>query len=122
MMNINKLITTIAIYSLGFIYTSAFATKDDIQYRMQQQIQQAQTKLNEAKAASGTERQKLLAEHMELMQKCMVDMHNMNDNAGKTAAQRAAGVQKYQKMMDALPSQMIEDHKMMLAKCDASVK
>ena len=44
-MNINKLITTVAICSLGFIYTSAYATKDDIQYRMMQQKQQAQKKL-----------------------------------------------------------------------------
>ena len=121
-MNINKLITTVAICSLGFIYTSAYATKDDIQYRMMQQKQQAQKKLQQAKAASGTDRQTLLAEHMELMQKCMDNMNEMNDNAAKTATQRAAWAKKCQKMMDGLLSQMKEDNKMMMANCDTNMK
>ena len=49
-------------------------------------------------------------------------MNEMNDNAAKTATQRAAWAKKCQKMMDGLLSQMKEDNKMMMANCDTNMK
>ena len=88
--NINKLIATIAICSIGFISASAYAAKDDIQYRTTLHIQQAQQKLDQAKAASGTERQTLFTEHMKLMQKCMNDMNTMKPSANMTTEESEA--------------------------------
>ena len=52
--NINKFIAPIAICAIGFISTSAFAVKDDALYHPTLHFQQAQQKLEQAKAATGT--------------------------------------------------------------------
>ena len=120
--NINKLIAIIALCSIGFIPASAFAAKDDIQYRTTLHIQQAQQKLEQAKAASGTERQALLTEHMKLMQKCMSDMSTMKPSANMTSEETEAWTKVCRKQMSDLLNQMKEDSKLQMTNCDMNMK
>ena len=120
--NINKLIATIAICSIGFISASAYAAKDDIQYRTTLHIQQAQQKLDQAKAASGTERQTLFTEHMKLMQKCMNDMNTMKPSANMTTEESEAWTKVCRRQMSDLLNQMKEDSKLQMTNCDMNMK
>ena len=120
--NINKLIATIVLCSIGFISASAFAAKDDIQYRTTLQIQQAQQKLEQAKAASGTKRQTLLTEHMKLMQKCMNDMSTMKPSANMTAEESEQWTKVCRKQMSDLLKQMKEDSKLQMINCEPTSK
>ncbi len=120
--NINTLIVTVALCSMGLISASAYAAKDDIQYRTSQHLQQAQQKLEQAKAATGNERQTLLAEHMTLMQKCMKDMSEIKPSANMTTEERAAWTKVCMKQMSDLLSQMKQDSKMAMTNCDMHMK
>ena len=120
--NINKFIATIAICAIGFISTSAFAVKDDALYHPTLHVQQAQQKLEQAKAATGTERQTLLAEHMKLMQKCMDDMSAMKPSANMTTEETEAWTKACRKQMTELLTQMKEDSKLTTTNCDPNGK
>lgn len=120
--NISKLIATIALCSIGFISASAFAAKDDIQYRTTLHIQQAQQKLEQAKAASGTERQTLLEEHMKLMESCMRDMNAVKPSANMTKEQSQEWVKVCKKQMSSLLEQMKEESKLTATNCEPKSK
>ena len=122
--NINKLIATIAICSIGFISSSAYARggPDLDQLKMNQRLHQSQQKLEQAKAATGTERQTLIAEHMKLMQKCMDDMNTMKPSANMTAEETEAWTKVCRKQMTELLTQMKEDSKLTTTNCDPNGK
>lgn len=120
--NINKLIATIALCSIGFLSAPAFAGQDEAQRQITTQVHQAKQKLVQAQSATGAERQKLLAEHTKLMQKCMEDMNAMKPNANMTAVESEEWRKVCIKQMGDLLSQMKDSSKLQMAKCDKNMK
>lgn len=119
---INKLITTIALCSIGFISAPAFAGQDEAQRQITTQVQQAKQKLVQAQSATGSERQTLLAEHTKLMQKCMEDMNAMKPMANMTTAESEEWRKLCIKQMSNLLSQMKVSSKLQMAYCDKKMK
>lgn len=111
---INKLITTAFIASVGFAATSVMAAQDFLQQQMTQRLVQSKQKLNEAEATQGTERQKLMEEHMQMLQKNMSECRNMKPKAGMTAKETDEWYAEHQKLMAQMMDQMMEEHHMMM--------
>lgn len=112
---INTLITTAFIASLSFASTGAMAGRDFFQEQLIQNIQVTKQKLKQAEAAKGTEQEKLLTEHMQMLHENMVACREMRPKAGLTEKERDEWFAEHQKIMDDLMSQMIEEHKVNVA-------
>lgn len=121
---INTLITTAFIASLGFVATSAVAAPDFYQQQLRQHILESQQKLKQAEAAKGTEQQKLMGEHMQMLHDNMAACREMKPKAGMTEKERDEWFVEHQKIMDEMMGQMMEEHKVKMASgpCDAVKK
>jgi hypothetical protein len=71
---IHKMIAIVAVSCIGFISASAFAGQDSVQHDITLNVIKAKQKLQQAEAAKGAERQKLMGEHMKMMQSNMKKM------------------------------------------------
>lgn len=112
---INTLITTAFIASLSFASTGAMAGRDFFQEQLIQNMQVTKQKLKQAEAAKGTEQQKLLTEHMQMLHENMAACREMKPKAGMTEKERDEWFAEHQKIMDDLMSQMMEEHKVNVA-------
>ena len=122
---INILITSAFIASLGFAATSAIARDPDFQQqRLMIQVLQAKQKLQQAEAAKGTEQQKLMGEHMQMLHDDMKACREMKPKAGMTEKERDVWFAEHQKIMDDMMTQMMEEQKVKMASvpCDAVKK
>ncbi|HEY3328027.1 MAG TPA: hypothetical protein VGK14_12810 [Novimethylophilus sp.] len=111
---INKMIAALAICSIGFISASAIAGQDEFQRQMTQRVLQAKQKLQQAEAAKGAERQKLMSEHMKMMHEIMGKMQAMKPKAGMTMQEHEDWINEHQKLMDDMMGQMMEEHHMLM--------
>lgn len=111
---IHKIIATIAVCGLGFLSTSGIAGQDESQRQMVQQLTKAKQKLNEAEAAKGPERQKLMAEHMKMMNDTMGKMQAMKPRAGMTMQEHEEWIKEHQKLMEDMMGQMMQEHHIMM--------
>ncbi|MDP1848395.1 MAG: hypothetical protein Q8K79_11450 [Solirubrobacteraceae bacterium] len=111
---INKMIVTLAVCSIGFLSASAIAGQDEFQRQMTQSVLQAKQKLQQAEAAKGTERQKLMSEHMQMMRGMMEKMQAMKPNAGMNMQEHEDWINEHQKLMGDMMGQMMEEHHMMM--------
>ena len=111
---LNKLVAAAFIACLGFTATSAMAGPDENQRMIQQQVTQAKQKLKEAEAAKGAERQKLMGEHMKMMQGTMKKMQAMKPKAGMTMQEHEDWINEHQKLMEDMMEQMMGEHHMMM--------
>ena len=118
---INTLITTVFIASLGFAANTALARGTDFeQQRLMVQVLQARQKLQQAEAAKGTEQQKLMGEHMQMLHDDMKACREMKPKAGMTEKERDVWFAEHQKIMDDMMTQMMEAQKVKMASvpCD----
>ena len=111
---LNKMIATVAICGIGFLSASAIAGPDFFQQQMTQSVLQAKQKLKEAEAAKGAERQKLMGEHMKMMQETMGKMQSMKPKAGMSMQEHEDWINQHQKLMEDMMGQMMEEHHMMM--------
>ncbi|MBC7787217.1 MAG: hypothetical protein H7Z18_07185 [Methylophilaceae bacterium] len=121
---INTLITTAFIASLSLSATGAMAGQDSMQQDLMRKVQASQQKLKQAQAANGTEQQKLMGEHMQMLHEDMKACREMKPKVGMTESERDAWYAEHQKIMDDMMSQMMEDHKMKMSStpCDVVKK
>ena len=110
----NKMIVTLAVCGIGFLSASAIAGQDEFQRQMTQHVLQAKQKLQQAEAAKGAERQKLMGEHMQMMHDMMGKMQAMKPKAGMTMQEHEDWINEHQKLMDDMMGQMMEEHHMMM--------
>lgn len=115
---INKLITTFAICSIGFLSAAAYAGPDANQLEMNRRFTQAKQKLQQAEAAKGAERQKLLGEHMKMMHDNMKKMEAMKPKAGMTMQEHEDWINEHQKLMEQAMEQMMGDHHLLMGTGD----
>lgn len=111
---IRNIVATVAVCSVGFLSASAFAGQDESQRQMVQQLTKAKQKLTEAEAAKGPDRQKLMGEHMKMMNEAMEKMQAMKPKAGMSMKDHEAWMAEHQKLMDDMMGQMMKEHHMMM--------
>ncbi len=104
----NLLITALAGLVLA-LPLAAFAPPDE-----NQRVMEAKQKLAAAQAASGAQRQKLMEEHMKLMQTMMTQMRAAKPAAGMTPQQMREWIDEHMKLMDQMMGQMMDEHHMMM--------
>jgi ABC-type transporter MlaC component len=93
---------------------AGFAAPDEIQKQMIQRVQEAKQKLAAAQAATGAQRQKMMQEHMKLMQDMMAQMRTAKPSEGMTPQQMREWIDEHLKLMDQMMGQMMDEHHMMM--------
>jgi len=77
-----KIVATVALCGIGIMSGVSYAGPDEFQRQMTQRILQAKQKLQQAEAAKGADRQKMMGEHMKMMKENMAKMHAMKPKSG----------------------------------------
>jgi Flp pilus assembly protein TadB len=108
------MIAIVAVSCISFLSTSAFAAQESFQRDITRQVQEAKQKLQQAEAAKGAERQKLMGEHMKMMRDTMNNMQTMKPKAGMTMQEHEDYINEHQKLMEQMMEQMMGEHKLMM--------
>lgn len=87
---------------------------DEAQKQIIQRAQDAKKKLAAAQAASGAERQKLMQEHMKMMQGMMAQMQKAKPRTSMTPEQMREWMDEHMKLMNEMMGQMMGEHHMMM--------
>jgi ribosome-binding protein aMBF1 (putative translation factor) len=90
------------------------AGQDEVQKQLIQRVQDAKRKLSAAQAASGTERQKMMQEHMKMMQDVTAQMQKAKPSGGMSPQQMREWIDEHMKLMQELMGQMMDEHHMMM--------
>ena len=90
------------------------AAPDEVQKQMVQRAQEAKKKLAAAQAASGVERQKMMQEHMTMMQGMMTQMRKAKPGGGMSPQQMREWIDEHMKLMQEMMGQMMDEHHMMM--------
>lgn len=93
---------------------AAFSGPDESQKMLIQRSQEAKRKLAAAQSASGTERQKMMQEHMQMMQGMMAQMRKAKPREGMSSQQMREWMDEHLKLMDQMMGQMMDEHHMMM--------
>ena len=114
MQTIKKMIAAIAVCSIGLFSLSAIAAPDEAQRQMTDRVMKAKQKLQQAEAATGAERQKLMDEHMKMMNETMGKMQAVKPKAGMSMQKHEEWITQHQKLMEDMMGQMMEEHHMLM--------
>ncbi len=109
-----RLVAVAALCGIGFISTSAIAKGALDDQQSWKRLQESRQKLEQAEAAKGEERQKLMDDHMKMMHETMEKMQAMKPKAGMTMQEHEEWISQHQKLMDEMMSQMMKEHHMMM--------
>jgi uncharacterized protein YicC (UPF0701 family) len=90
------------------------AAPDEAQRRLMQRSAEANRTLEQARSASGAQRQKLMQEHMALMNEMMKSMHEARPGPNATPQQMREWIDEHLKLMDRMMSQMMDAQRMMM--------
>ena len=93
---------------------AGFAAPDEAQKQLIQRAMDSKRKLAAAQAASGGERQKLMQEHMTLMQEMMKQMQAAKPRDSMTPQQMREWIDEHMKLMEQMMGQMTDGHHMMM--------
>jgi hypothetical protein len=93
---------------------AGFAAPDEAQKQLIQRAQESKRKLDAAQAASGAQRQKLMQEHMTLMQEMMKQMQTAKPREGMTTQQMREWIDEHLKLMEQMMGQMMGGQHMMM--------
>jgi hypothetical protein len=90
------------------------AAPDEAQKQLIQRAQDAKRKLAAAQAAAGAERQKMMQEHMTMMQDMMAQMQKAKPGGGMSPQQMREWIDEHMKLMQEMMGQMMGEHHMMM--------
>ena len=107
------LLATIAGLSLALPF-SGIGAPDEAQKQMIQRAQDAKKKLAAAQAATGTDRQKMMQEHMQMMQDITAQMQKAKPRESMSPQQMREWIDEHMKLMQQLMGQMMDEHHMMM--------
>jgi len=93
---------------------TALGPPDEVQKMFIERAQEAKRKLAAAQAASGAERQKMMQEHMKMMQNLMAQMRKAKPGEAMSPQQMREWIDEHLKLMDQLMGQMMDEHHMMM--------
>ena len=109
-----QILIAIVTFSLLGMPLIGQAGPDQSQIMMIQRIQAQKLKLAAAGAAQGAERQKLVAEHMKMMQETMGKMQAMKPRADMSVKEKEEWIAEHQKLMEELMGQMMQEHHLIM--------
>ena len=109
-----RILIAIATLALIGLPLTSLAGPDESQRMMIQRIQEHKLKLIAAQNAQGAERQKLMAEHMKMMEETMGKMQAMKPRADMSAKEKDEWMAEHQKLMGQMMGQMMEEHHMVM--------
>ena len=107
-------IVTAALSMLAAVPLASLAGQDESQRQITQRLQEQKLKLGAAEKAQGTERDKLMQEHMKMMQETMGKMQAMKPRDGMSQQEQKDWMGEHQKLMDQMMGQMMAEHHMMM--------
>jgi hypothetical protein len=93
---------------------SGIGAPDETQKLLVQRAQEAKSKLAAAQAAQGPERQKMMQEHMKMMQDMTAQMQKAKPGAAMKPEQMREWIDEHMKLMQEMMSQMMAGHRMMM--------
>lgn len=93
---------------------TGFSAPDEAQKQLIQRAQEAKKKLNAAQAASGAERQKMMQEHMKMMQTMMAQMQKAGPREGMSPEQMREWIDEHMKLIHEMMDQMMGGQQMMM--------
>lgn len=91
-----------------------FAAPDEAQKQLMQRSQEARRKLEAAQAAQGAQRNKLMQEHMALMDQMTKQMTSSRPGPNATPQQMREWIDEHLKVMDDMMKQMMDAEHMMM--------
>lgn len=92
----------------------ADAAPDEAQKQLLQRSAEAKRKLDAAQTAQGTQRDKLMQEHMDLMGQMMKQMQSARPGPNASPQQMREWIDEHMKVMDQMMSQMMDGQRMMM--------
>ena len=101
----------------GLLFALPFAgwtAPDEAQKALIQKSQDAKKKLAAAQAAQGAERQKMMQEHMKMMDEMMAQMQKAKPGSGMTPEKMREWMDEHMKLMQEMMGQMMSEHHMMM--------
>ena len=113
-LTVKHLVTTAALAAFAGIPLATFAAQDEAQRQISQQLAQEKLKLVAIEKAQGEERDKLMQEHMKMMQGTMGKMQAMKPRDGMTLQEQKEWMAEHQKLMEQMMGQMMDEHHMMM--------
>jgi uncharacterized protein YicC (UPF0701 family) len=116
----NKLLTALLSGSMLALPLAGWSAPDAAQKALSQHAHEAKEKLAAAEGASGAERQKMMQEHMKMMQAMMTQMQKAKPAAGATPEQKGEWMEEHMKVMHEMMSQMMGEQHMMMQGMDMS--
>ena len=108
------LMATVAAIVIATIPLAAFAGQDEAQRQITQRLQDQKIKLAAAEKTQGAERDKLMQEHMKMMQETLSKMQAMKPRDGMTPKEQKEWMDEHQKLMEQMMGQMMTEHHMMM--------
>ena len=111
MKHLTAIVTLIAFAAFPL---ATFAAQDESQRQITQRLQEQKVKLAAAEKAQGAERDKLMQEHMKMMQETMVKMQTMKPRDGMSLQEQKEWIAEHQKLMDQMMGQMMAEHHMVM--------
>lgn len=91
-----------------------YAGPDEAQKQLMQRSAEAKRKLDTAQTAQGSQRDKLLQEHMDLMGQMIKQMNSARPGPNATPQQLREWIDEHMKVMDQMMSQMMSAERMMM--------
>ena len=109
-----RFITTAALIAFAAIPLSSLAAQDEGQRLITQRLQEQKLKLAAAEKAQGAERDRLMQDHMKMMQETMGKMQSMKPRDSMTPQEQKEWMAEHQKLMQLMMDQMMTEHHMMM--------
>lgn len=109
-----KILTAILATLVLAIPLSAISGPDEAQKQLIQRAQEAKKKLAAAQAAQGAERQKMMQEHIKMMQDMMAQMQKAKPRGGMKPEEMREWIDEHMKLMQEMMGQMMDEHHMMM--------
>ena len=109
-----KLLTALVAVLVFVVSLDGMAAPDETQKMITQRAQEAKKKLDAAQAAKGAERDKIMQEHMKMMQAMMEQMQKARPRDGLSAAEMREWIDEHIKLMDEMMAQMMGEQQMMM--------
>jgi len=103
-----------ALCTLLIMPAVTFAGPDEFQRQATQRLQESKKKLEQAEKAKGAERNKLMQEHMKMMDETMGKMQAMKPRPGMTMKEHEEWIDEHWKLMQQMMDQMMKEHHLLM--------
>ena len=113
--NVKLLVAPLAAFAFALaLPLISIAGPDSSQQALIQKAQQAKKELAAAEAATGAERQKMMQQHMKMMDEVLTQMQKAKPGTSMTPEQMREWIDEHMKLMNEMMGQMMQEHHLMM--------